>query len=240
MDHFRHITDYFLSYGRKSVPATQQPIGPKIKAVRINCIGDQKMFNKPDFEAVEISPTDPIFSKPDDTSDIADRIGLPIFTRRCRPNPKWANDEDNKIFKHESPFNNQDATFLHLCCDPKAKFDLSRGVIGWAWASRQWQNSVGSVIIVRQDKKPLFPLHAEALCKYCHHEIRALLAHSIGEYSPDEPLTKDAVLAMICRPTFSIYWYKLLEEKSKEGDRTALGTPFPYDIDTIEEGRTPS
>jgi hypothetical protein len=75
------------------------------------------MFNKPHFEVVEIPSTDPIFSK-HDISDIAKRIGLPIFTGRCLPDPKWANDQDNKIFEHQSPFNNQDATFLHLCCDP--------------------------------------------------------------------------------------------------------------------------
>jgi len=86
---------------------------------------------------------------------------------------------------------------------------------------------VGSVIVVREDKKPLFPLHVEALCKYCRYEIRPLLAHSIGEYAPEEPIEKDAGLAMICRPTFVICWYKLLDEKHKKGEDTSV--PYPYD-----------
>src|SRR5882762_8668148 len=100
------FTDYSLSYGYIPGPATQQ----SVKGVKINCIGDQKMSNKPNFEAVEIPSTDPIFST-HDTSDITKRIGFPIFTRHCLPDPKWANHQDSKIFEHQIPFNNQDATW---------------------------------------------------------------------------------------------------------------------------------
>jgi len=106
MNDFRHIPDYSLSYGYIPGPATQQ----SVKGVKINCIGDQKMSNKPNFEAVEIPSTDPIFST-HDTSDITKRIGFPIFTRHCLPDPKWANHQDSKIFEHQIPFNNQDATW---------------------------------------------------------------------------------------------------------------------------------
>jgi hypothetical protein len=183
MNDFRHITDYFLSYDYKPTPATQQPTDINVKGVRINCIGDMRAVSEPHFETVEVSSTDPIFTE-HDTSDIAQRIGLPIFTRRCPPNPRRENDKDSKVFEHESLFNNQDAKFLHLCCDLKAEFDLRTGTLGWGWASKQWQNSVGSIIVVRQDRKPLSPLHVEALCVYCRDEIRPLLAHSVGECAP--------------------------------------------------------
>lgn len=183
------------------------------------------MCNKPHFEGLQIPSTDPIFSQ-HDTSDIAERIEIPILTRRCAPDPKWVNDEDNKIFEHQSPFDNLDATLLHLCCDPKAQTDLRTRKLGWGWASMQWQNEVGSVIVVRQDKKPLFPLHVEALCKFCRHEIRPFLGHSKGEYAPEKPMERDAVLAMICRPTFVICWYKLLDEKRKNGEDSSA--PYPY------------
>ena len=225
MNDFRHITDFFLSYDYKPTSATHQSVDVKVQAVRINCVGDQKLFNKPHYEAVEITLTDPIFSE-HDTSDITKRIGLPIFTRRCPPDPKWANKRGNKIFERGSPFNNPDATFLHLCCDPKAGFDPHSGSLGWAWAPKPWQNSVGSVIVVRQDKKSLLPLHMEALCKYCRYEIRPLLAHSIGEYDPEERMKPDAVLAMICRPTFIIFYYKLLSERDREVEATDVPTPY--------------
>lgn len=79
MNDFRHITDFFLSHNSDPSPVTQQPVGTKVEGVRINCLGDQKMLNRPHFEAVEVYSTDPIFSK-HDTSDIANRIGLPVFT----------------------------------------------------------------------------------------------------------------------------------------------------------------
>lgn len=132
------------------------------------------------------------------------------------------NDQNNEIFEHKSPFTNPDATFLHLCCDPRADFDSRTGTLGWGWASQQWQNDVGSVIVVRQDKKPLFPLHVEALCKYCRHEVSPLF-----EYASETSMEKDAVLAKICRPTFVICWNKLLVEKHKNGEDSTA--PHPYD-----------
>jgi hypothetical protein len=81
MNDFRHITDYFLSYNPNPTTAPQQFSGIKIKGVKINCISDQKMFNKPYFEAVEVSSADLIFSE-HNTSDIAKCIDLPIFTQR--------------------------------------------------------------------------------------------------------------------------------------------------------------
>lgn len=100
--------------------------------------------------------------------------------------------------------------------------------MGWGWASQQWQNSVGSAIVVCQDKKPLSPIHVEALCGYCSREILLLFCHSFGEYAPEEPMSKDAVLAMICRPTFIIYWSKLLRKEIGTGEDT--NAPSPYDV----------
>ncbi|KAK7962827.1 uncharacterized protein PG986_003652 [Apiospora aurea] len=97
------------------------------------------------------------------------------------------------------------ATFLYLCCDPTAEFDPESERLGWGWVPMRWQSCARSVLVVQRDKKPLWPLQAEALSKYCQFEVRPLMSHSKGEY-PDEPLSKEAVLAMICRQTFSICW----------------------------------
>ncbi|KAI0902921.1 hypothetical protein F4823DRAFT_629814 [Ustulina deusta] len=190
------------------------------KGVRINCYGDQKLLNKPHFEEIEQSPMDIILTE-HDTSDIAKRIGLPIFTKRCSPDPSWANLHDSKIYE------NMDATYLHLCCDPEAEFDPSLGILGWGWASARWQNRVGSIIVARQDQKPLSRWHLEALCRYCRYEIGLYMAHSHDVYYPDEPMSKDLVLSMICRPTFTICWAKMRDEKHEEGENI-LGVPSPY------------
>ncbi|KAI0098009.1 hypothetical protein GGR51DRAFT_539450, partial [Nemania sp. FL0031] len=219
MNDFRHVIDHLASYNSDRVPSVPFlfPGELKVKGVKINCAGDQKMFNKPPFEEIELSTTHNIFEE-HDTSDIADRIGLPIFTRRCHPHPNWANDR--------TMYNNQYATYLHLCCDPKAEFDLSRGILGWGWVSTDWMNIVGSTIVVRQDKKPLSPFHVEALCRYCFHDVGGYMAHSHGVYEPDEPMSKDLVLSIICRPTFSVCWSKIVDEKNEKGE--TVDVPSPY------------
>ncbi|KAJ8121614.1 hypothetical protein ONZ43_g1977 [Nemania bipapillata] len=228
MHDFRHVADYFMSYGTDliSVPSSPPMNCVKVKGVRINCLGDQKMFNKPHFEEIELSTTSIIF-RSHETSDITKRIGIPIYTKRCFPHPNWANAKDAEMFGNESPYNNQDATFLHLCIDPEAKEDFSRGFLGWSWAPSQWQQDVGSTIVVRQDKKPLLPWHAEALCSYCRYHARDCLAHTIGEYAPDKPMSKSLALSMICRPTFSIWWYRMCREQRDKGK--IVDAKIPYD-----------
>jgi hypothetical protein len=211
---FRHFADHILSY--HYVP----PKVERVKGIRINCRGDVKMLGRPHFEEIELSIKDSTFGA-HDNSDIADRIGIPILTRRIPPDPKWANSD----MEGGSPFNNQDATFLHQCLDPKAVSDPSKGSIGWGWCSQQWQNEVGSVVVVRKDKKPLLPLHMEALTTYCRKEALPIVSHSLGEYSPEEPVSKEHVLQLICRPMFIIFWYKFIEEKED------LTSPSPYDVD---------
>ena len=73
MNDFRHITKFFLSYNSKPTSATQLSINIKIEGVKIICIGDQQIFDKPYFEALEVSSADLISFK-HDTSDIAKRI----------------------------------------------------------------------------------------------------------------------------------------------------------------------
>ena len=221
---FRHVTDYFLSCGY--IPPKAEAKVERVKGVRINCLGDVKMLKKPPFEAIELPTTDPIFTK-HDTSDIADRIGIPILTRRCPPDPKWANKSEDEVFEHSSPTNNQNATFLHQCLDPNAEFDFSTGSMGWGWCSMPWQNDVGSAIAVRKDRKPLLPLQMEALAKWCKEEVRPILAHSIGEYAPEEPISKEDVLAIICRPMFVVYWTRFTSEM---GDHM---TASPYDDGSV-------
>ncbi|KAI0532870.1 hypothetical protein GGR58DRAFT_147389 [Xylaria digitata] len=229
MNDFRHIADYLNSYGSDltSIPAVPPANCRKIKGVKINCLGDQKVFSKPHFEEIELVANDIIFRE-HETSDIAQRIGLPILTKRCFPHPNWANIQDREMFGNSSPYNNQDATFLHLSLDQKAGFHLPHGLLGFGWAPMQWQNNVGTTIVVRQDEKPLLPFQMEVLCSYCRYHARDCLAHTMGEYAPDDPMSKGLALSMICRPTFSIWWYRTWNEKHKKGE--SCDAPFPYSV----------
>ena len=181
---FRHIVDFFNTIRSEATVEGQRFYGEKVKGVKINCHGDQKVFGAPPFEAVEVPHTHPIFTiYHRDKSEIAKRIGLPILARQYPPNRAWAKEETWGIFGHESPFNNEPATYLHLSCDSAPSVPNS---LGWGWAPQKWQSSVGSVIVAREDKKPLLPLHMEALCRYCQFEIFPLFSHSNGGYAPEK------------------------------------------------------
>ncbi|KAK6511244.1 hypothetical protein TWF481_000165 [Arthrobotrys musiformis] len=190
-----------------------------VKGVRVNCLGDREKCHRPHYEPVEISTTDPIFLT-GHTSDITDRIGIPIFTRQCPKNPIWLNGSSSR---GEGYASSSEAAFLHVSCDTSQRFNpralLSAGAVGFGWAPEPWQYGPGSFIAVRQDKKPLDPIHMEALCRYCVDHAQPLFGHSMGEYAPDEPLSKQEVLGMISRATFSIFWYSRF---TKERDVDAL------------------
>ncbi|KAI0859098.1 hypothetical protein F4860DRAFT_516165 [Xylaria cubensis] len=109
MDDFRHIADYFLSCGfNLALPKTPCSL-PNVKAVRINCMGD-KILNRPQFEQIELPANDPIFTV-HDTSNILDRIDVPVSTQRCAPDPRW----EEYLNSYANPY----ARFLHLHCNPK-------------------------------------------------------------------------------------------------------------------------
>lgn len=55
------------------------------------------------------------------------------------------------------------------------------------------------------------------------------VAHSMREYEPEEPLEKEVVLVMICRPRFVLSRYKLLDEKGNRGE--GEDAPYPYDTE---------
>ncbi|CAH0393161.1 unnamed protein product [Bemisia tabaci] len=148
MTDFKHIADHFLWYEHKA-PAIEGDLGC-IEGVRVNCVGDRDLRRQL-YEPVKVPSTDIIFSI-HESPRIAEILGLPVFTRKYPPNPLW--------MAHRQKFDNQDATWLHLCADPDSQ--------DFGWAPQRWQaGSAGSFLMVRQDRKPLHPHHAEALCQYC-------------------------------------------------------------------------
>lgn len=184
----------------------------------MNCPGDVQL-GRPPFEEIELNIKDSKFSG-HGTSDICAHIGIPILTRRCPPDPRWAN---YNLLEGPSPRVNQKATFLHLCLDPNATADPSgTGSQGWGRCHMDWAEPAGSLIAIRKDKKPILPLHIEALATWCKEEIEPLLEHSNGVYAPDEPASKEQYLQIISRPLFYVYWHKFCREKN------AFPYPSPY------------
>lgn len=147
----------------------------KIEAIRIACDGELQDPRMPKVSVIEISPTDPVFTAPpEQISKIFQLIGIPIAGRKL-------------LAPHEQPMelnpSNSEATMLFLNVDLNARgsyyddededgnFAFCDPLDVWGFAPSYWQFSVGPVVIARLDKKPLHPLHASALIKFCRSHI---------------------------------------------------------------------
>lgn len=142
MADFRYMADYFISYGLPQAKVKNGVRGQDqvVKGVMINCVGDRTILGKPQFQAIDVAVSDPIFDSRHelrDTSDIADRVEMPIFSRKCPPDLRWVS-RDSKDCNGQSPEVNQEATFLHLCCDPKASFWVGRAFAGKTMSEAPW------------------------------------------------------------------------------------------------------
>lgn len=182
-----------------------------VVGVRINCAGHFRLHNRPMFESVQVQMSDPIFDgrigKDRWTSDVAQCLGMPLFTRKYPKVPEW------------TPFglnDNQQATFLHLNCK-----DRPGELFGWGWVPAAWQEAAGSILVVRQDRKPLHPLHIEALAEYCAVRVQSLFESVLESFPSNNPATtavRNATVSKINRWDFeSDNWPRALARNRQEG-----------------------
>jgi hypothetical protein len=103
-----------------------------------------------------IDATDPILVlKP---TAISAAIKLPILTRRTRPTYK-SNVPENEYGPLENPAAYAMNLDLHILSDNWGGTDKD------VWG----KNSIGNVIVVREDRKAITPHHVEVFAEYCLH-----------------------------------------------------------------------
>ncbi len=159
---------------------------------------------------------------------IARRLGFPVALHRIHPDKAWKdvynNDHRATAFtKADSGSevkvgsnNNQDVTaldnpgitsmYMEYDCDPHSK--------NWGQATAEWQQRMGSVLVIRKDGKRLHPHHVEALCHYCQYELQPMFKHAKGTGS--EQTTKEQVLASITPEKISEFFEKYRKGKGRE------------------------
>lgn len=130
-----------------------------VQGVKICCNGDLKQGR---FVEVDV-PLDHAIFTASKGPDIPKKIGLDIRIHKYAPNPAWRFTVGN--------FDNQGVTFLHLNANPHSP--------SWGWAPPEWQNEVGSVLLVRADRKPISPRQVEILTEYCCSELQPNFESSI-------------------------------------------------------------
>jgi hypothetical protein len=143
---FRHIIDWLRTEHYRVTIEQQRLVQHKdIRGVRINCKGDVKISDRPDFEAAHVQ--DFLFDGQDDTLHIpiADKIGLPLVVHSL---------------SHALPWRGRhiDATGFHT---------QAHNLLFHEMNPTQWLMETGRILVARKDKKPLLPVHVEGLHHYC-------------------------------------------------------------------------
>ncbi|KAI9787400.1 MAG: hypothetical protein M1816_007533 [Peltula sp. TS41687] len=171
--------------------------GKRIKGVRISCKGDQQILRAKQYISVDVPADHPIFSSSDPPPDISQLISLPILVSKYPPDRAW------KDLGKASMYDNVSATFLNLNADPDNHH-------WFGWAGPEWQNNVGSVLVVRQDGKDLTIQHVDALCEFCRFRMQPIFEASI-----EGKKTKEEIMSCLSREKFEKFWSGYREENMR-------------------------
>lgn len=168
----RIAVDYFISYADDwvtHIEGDEQISTDSARGVKITCRGDQSEFGWDPFVAVAVPRRGQIFLAPQSRPSLPRRLGVSLRVSKCQPDQAWIGNKSAT-----SRFDNVYATFLHLDCNPQLNNEA------WGWAPPEWQNKVGSVVVVREDGEDLTPRQVEALCVYCRQKLGPLFDDAIG------------------------------------------------------------
>jgi hypothetical protein len=199
-----------------------------IYGVDISSKGDQEILNKVKFIEVEISPTHPIFKYTKPTS-ISIRMGLPILVRKHGNLPhSWIAKGDQLNI---NPFENCSALFLNMNANPKSD--------SWGYADiMEWDLDIGTVLVVRADRKAISEQQVEALARFYHDELLPGMqvvnedAWAIGNVKNKAhwKVKEEWIKTHMCREKFEEFFEKFKAEKLAAGDGAWEYAMSPYEV----------
>lgn len=216
---FRDAVDYFLAYPSRwrdmSDPSathlTPGTPAPDVLGVRINCNGDRDHGGRPMFEAISLPGNHAVFSRP--VCEISALVGFPIQLIPFATQRDRLPDE----FNHS----NQAATWIQMGADPDSP--------DWGQTSPVWHLSLGSAIVVRADRKKLWPEHVDALCYFCQYVLHPLFVDSMSRgVHPDSPISKQIVRDRMTPREFENFYLGYNNSKFESSFKWDRATPYPF------------
>ncbi|MCJ1354843.1 MAG: hypothetical protein MMC33_004833 [Icmadophila ericetorum] len=183
---FRDVVDWLSDYGNQNyMTGVEKDTGKyskKVKGVLLNCQGDLMLksgqFSRC-FEPIEVPTEHPVFSTP--MAPISKCVGHALRARKLLPNSSWKHDR--------ASYDNRKATFLYLCADEQDDV--------WGWAPPEWQSYVGSVLVVRDDKKDLTPEQLEVMCDFCDTKMANMFESAL-----EGGMSRQKVMAALTKKSF--------------------------------------
>jgi hypothetical protein len=173
---FRHALDYFLSYGNKSTTQSgddSQGRSPAtIRGVMICCYGERKLHGSERYVSVQVPTHHPTrtVGKSGSISPISRRLGMPLRLWKYPDIETWIDPPGwNETICAES---NQDAAYLMMETDPKSS--------SWGFAPLYWNQSLGNVLVIREDEKDLSVDDLGAICRFVRKKLLPMFDDTDG------------------------------------------------------------
>lgn len=231
----RHVVDYLTSHqGTAVLGDFTRYFGQTVRGVRVNCDGDIKVepSMRPVFEPVKVPLTHKIFSG-SAFLPIAEKLDLHIlFAKYPRTQEYEANIVDYEgraaLLRHnEMDWNAiaRDLTQSWLLEDEEKRARKTGHPLDFECSKCFFQ---GSLILARQDKKPLYPHHVEMLWLYNKRWLELLMTCVANIHlDPDEKKSFEQKLAeQTTREAFELY-HEHLQTKGTADERKL---PSPYEV----------
>jgi hypothetical protein len=150
---FRHIVDQLriMHWQEHRIPAEIQNGEERTFGVIIHCNGDVNICKRSSYERLYVSAS--LCDLESEVSyPIGNRVGIPLVARKLAPSLAWC----GRIVGHEPAIANPISALLNS--DEHDALVLN----------------VGSVLLVREDKKPIAVAHIEGLLHYAVQKIQLL------------------------------------------------------------------
>ncbi|KAK3369844.1 hypothetical protein B0H63DRAFT_514109 [Podospora didyma] len=190
---FRHALDYFLSYGTTD---TKQSGGDDddsqgrrppttICDAMICCYGERKLHGSERYASVEVPTHHPTrtVGKDGSISPISRRLGMPLRLWKYPDIEAWIDPPGwNRTMGAES---SQGAAFLMMETDPKSS--------GWGLAPIYWNNSLGNVLVIREDEEDLSVDDLGAICRFVRKKLLPMFEDS-ADFGTAQRTKKEVLL----------------------------------------------
>ncbi|KAE8441955.1 hypothetical protein EG329_004122 [Mollisiaceae sp. DMI_Dod_QoI] len=196
-----------------------------VKGVVISCLGDRNFLGRDHYTAVEVKKDHPAFSV--NCTKISGAMDLLLVTFMVPADPLWR-DQTTATLGY-NPWENIEVTFMHL--------DVSAVDKLWGWANRrEWDIRIGSVLVVRKDRKDITVHQVEALSRYCVNVIRPAMEAEIKledereakgqEMSAYEKRSARRMIIqkIMCQPAFDGYFVSMKKKKLEQDCALSIAT----------------
>ncbi|TFK70049.1 hypothetical protein BDN72DRAFT_839478 [Pluteus cervinus] len=205
LEDFRDIVDYFVMYCRGDPMDVPQEPPKKIKGVKLNCHGDMKAYDVPQFTSVDVPNEHPGFHA--ELSQLSRDLGLPLRLYKYAADPRWRSIDETST----PPSRNEIAANLMVELDPEVPQWGTIPLPKW-----QKDSKINSVLLVRDDRKDLTVQQAEALCTYCESKIIPAIRGSL-----DNPgsMARSEVMQLITPAKYKEFFAWLCEERGKKDEK---------------------